>query len=183
VTSTDPADVRGPDDRGAGDAAADAGVQDVLLRPADEADADAIASVLVASRAAAVAAGWMPPSVHPASDALRHVREHLLVRREVWVAETAGERGQVVGVAVLDLSWLDDLYVHPDHAGQGIGTALLQLAQARLPDGFDLWVFESNAPAQRFYERHGLVEVERTDGAENEERAPDRRYRWPGSPA
>jgi hypothetical protein len=30
----------------------------------------------------------------------------------------------------------------------------------------------------RFYQRHGFVPVERTDGAGNEEREPDVRYQW-----
>jgi len=152
---------------------------DTLLRPAGEDDAPAIAEVLLAARAAAVAAGAMPASVHPASDMPRHVREGILPHREVWVAQ-AGEGADVLGVMALDATWLDDLYVHPSAAGQGIGSALLQLAQALRPDGFDLWVFEVNGPARRFYERHGLTLVERTDGSGNAERAPDLRYRWAG---
>ncbi len=42
----------------------------------------------------------------------------------------------------------------------------------------DLWTFQSNIGAQRFYNRHGFLEVMRTDGAGNEERSPDIRYRW-----
>lgn len=146
-----------------------------MLRPATEDDVDAITSVLLRTRAAAVAAGTMPPAVHPASDMARHVREDLLVRREVWVSEVPDE---VVAVMSLDDRWLDDLYVVAGHAGRGIGSTMLDLAKTLRPDGFDLWVFEVNTPAQRFYERHGLVELERTDGAENPERAPDRRYGW-----
>ena len=33
----------------------------------------------------------------------------------------------------------------------------------------------------RFYRRHGLVDLERTDGSANEERAPDIRMAWPGA--
>jgi len=150
---------------------------DTVLRPAAEQDAPAIAQVMLAARDGAVAAGTMPASVHPAADLLRHVREHILPHREVWVAEDGAE---VVAVMALDADWLDDLYVHPSAAGTGIGSALLQLAQALRPDGFDLWVFDVNAPARRFYERHGLSAVERTDGSGNEERAPDVRYRWAG---
>jgi GNAT superfamily N-acetyltransferase len=124
---------------------------------------------------------------------LRHVREDLLARREVWVAEAAiasapdtaapaADAAEVVAVMSLDEEWLDDLYVAPEHAGHGVGSALLQLAKALRPNGFDLWVFEVNAPARRFYERHGLVQLERTDGSGNDERAPDCRYGWrPGS--
>ena len=62
-----------------------------------------------------------------------------------------------------------------------MGAALLELVQARQPDGFCLWVFESNTPARGFYARHGLLELERTDGSSNEERAPDVRLVWPGA--
>ena len=46
--------------------------------------------------------------------------------------------------------------MHPDHQGRGIGTALLERAKARMPGGFRLWVFQANAGARGFYERHGL---------------------------
>ena len=52
--------------------------------------------------------------------------------------------------------------------------------KARRPRGFALWVFESNAPARAFYARHGLLELEHTDGADNQERSPDLRMAWPG---
>ena len=154
---------------------------ELVLRQATGEDARAIAEVMLSARMAAVATGSMPPVVHPASDMLRHVGEDVLPHREVWVAEAGGD---VVAVMALDEQWLDDLYVRPEHAGEGIGSALLDLAKALRPAGFELWVFEINAPARRFYERHGLVLRERTDGAGNEERAPDLRYRWPsGDPA
>jgi chorismate mutase len=62
-----------------------------------------------------------------------------------------------------------------------VGSALLDLAKTRRPDGFCLWVFEVNHPARGFYARRGLVELERTDGSANEERAPDIRMAWPGA--
>ena len=62
-------------------------------------------------------------------------------------------------------------------------TQFVDRAKAAHPDGLQLWTFQANAPAQRFYERHGFHEVERTDGAGNEERSPDIRYRWQPEPA
>ena len=44
-------------------------------------------------------------------------------------------------------------------------------------DQVQLWTFQSNAGARRFYERHGFVAVQTTDG-DNEEQAPDIRYLW-----
>ncbi|MEC9052268.1 MAG: GNAT family N-acetyltransferase, partial [Actinomycetota bacterium] len=96
---------------------------------------------------------------------------------ETWVAEV---EGVPVGYARTTAGWLDDLYVQPAHQGTGVGAALLDLVTARQPDGFCLWVFESNRPAREFYARHGLIELERTDGSGNEEREPDVRLVWPG---
>ncbi|HEY1625475.1 MAG TPA: MmcQ/YjbR family DNA-binding protein [Streptosporangiaceae bacterium] len=55
---------------------------------------------------------------------------------------------------------------------------LLDLAKRRRPGGLQLWTFESNVRARRFYARHGFTVEERTDGSGNEERAPDMRYVW-----
>ena len=147
----------------------------VVLRPAGPDDLEAVVEVHLASRHAAVPA--MPPSVHPDSDALPHFRS-LMAHAETWVAEVDG---RVVGFALVDGAWLDHLYVLPEHAGQGIGANLLDLVKTLRPGGFALWVFESNEPARRFYRRWGLVELERTDGSTNEERAPDVRMAWEGA--
>ncbi|MDQ3627724.1 MAG: GNAT family N-acetyltransferase [Actinomycetota bacterium] len=150
----------------------------VSLRPVEgSADTVASAEVFAASRGAAVRTGHIPPGPHPPSDALRHFRDDVVPRREVWLAELDG---RVVGVLALDETWLDHLYVLPEHTAQGIGSALLELAKALRPDGFGLWAFVCNTPAQAFYEHHGLVEVQRTDGAGNDERSPDIRYVWRG---
>jgi len=55
-----------------------------------------------------------------------------------------------------------------------------RVAKRERPHGLWLWTFVSNEGAQRFYERHGFAEVERTDGRANEERAPDVLYAWSG---
>lgn len=80
--------------------------------------------------------------------------------------------GGLLGILVLDGDCIDQLYVDPATTGQGIGSRLLSVAKAQRPGGLRLWTFVSNLRAQRFYERHGLVEVQRTNGSDNEERAP-----------
>jgi hypothetical protein len=41
----------------------------------------------------------------------------------------------------------------------------------------ELWCFQANARARRFYEARGFHAIRFTDGADNEERTPDG-YRW-----
>jgi GNAT superfamily N-acetyltransferase len=147
---------------------------DLLLRRAEPADADAIADLYTAARVAAVP--FMPPALHTNAEDRRWFGERLADgEHEAWLAERDGE---LLAFALLTATWLDHLFVRPDVKRSGIGSALLDLAKALRPDGFGLWVFESNGPARAFYARHGLVEVERTDGSGNEEKAPDIKMEW-----
>jgi chorismate mutase/GNAT superfamily N-acetyltransferase len=146
---------------------------DLTLRPAVDADAAVVAGIHLASRRAAA----MPPGVHT-DDEVRSWLAGRLRADDVWVAEVDGVPA---GYARFTSTWLDDLYVAPSYAGQGVGSALLDLVKAQRPGGFCLWVFEMNAPARAFYARRGLVELERTDGSANEEGAPDLRMAWTGA--
>jgi GNAT superfamily N-acetyltransferase len=144
----------------------------VLLRPAAPGDAAAVAGVWLRSFAAAL------PTVRRAhsDDQVRGwIRDVLLPRHDVWVAEAGGA---VVGLLALSEGWLDQLYLEPGRRGRGIGDRFVALAKERQPAGLQLWTFQVNEPARRFYERHGFVAVERTDGSRNEEREPDVRYVW-----
>jgi chorismate mutase/ribosomal protein S18 acetylase RimI-like enzyme len=161
------------------------GTPDLTLRAAGPDDVEPLAGLFHDARAAAYPA--MPHPVHGLPEIRHWFREVLGLAprtipmpadRETWVAERDGEP---VGYLVLDPEWLDSLYVRPDLTGQGIGSALLDLAKGLRPDGFGLWVFETNVRAQRFYRRHGLVVVRRTDGSDNEERAPDLEMTWFGA--
>lgn len=144
------------------------------LRRATLQDAAAVADVLVRSRLAAADA--IPPMVHPADEVLRWIRDTVLPEREVWLAETATARP--LAVLVLEEDWIDQLYVDPAATGGGLGSRLIDLAKSRRPAGLQLWTFQSNTGARRFYLRHGFTEAERTDGAGNEEKAPDIRFVW-----
>jgi GNAT superfamily N-acetyltransferase len=148
----------------------------VLRRAATPSDAATAAELYLRARRAAVPA--VPPLVHDDDDVRRWFRE-VVPERETWLAEHGGAP---VAVMVLDGDELDQLYVHPDRTGRGVGSRLLALAQRSRPGGLALWTFQSNLGAQRFYERHGFIAVERTDGSGNEERAPDVRYAWRPAP-
>jgi GNAT superfamily N-acetyltransferase len=149
---------------------------ELALRPATEADLPAVTEVLMAAREAAYPA--MPHGVHVPDEVRAWVAGWDLAATPVWLACSGAA---VLGYARFDEVWLDDLYVAPSAQGGGVGSALLDVVKAQRPGGFCLWVFESNAPARRFYAARGLVELEHTDGSANEERAPDLRMAWAGT--
>ena len=144
------------------------------IRRASAQDASAVAEVFIASRRAA--ATYLPNTVHSEDEDRRFVRDILIASMETWVATDID--GRVTALLALRPGWIDQLYVHPEFANHGIGSMLVDHAKDRQRHGLQLWTFASNLGAQRFYERHGFVEAERTDGADNEERAPDIRYVW-----
>ena len=147
----------------------------LTFRLAEPEDLPEVADLFLASRTAA--GGAMPPIAAPWDVVRGHIESWDLSVREVWVAEDALG---LSGFATLTGAWLESLYVAPERQGCGVGTALLDLAMALRPEGFGLWVFASNAPARGFYRRHGLIELEHTDGSANPERQPDIRMVWPG---
>ncbi|PDT81450.1 GNAT family N-acetyltransferase [Sinorhizobium sp. BJ1] len=83
----------------------------------------------------------------------------------------------LVGIVAFRPGWIDQLYVLPAHQGRGLGASLLRVARTGACE-LSLWTFQRNWGARRFYENHGFVAVEETDGSRNEEREPDVLYRW-----
>lgn len=103
----------------------------------------------------------------------------LTARHEICVLE---DRARVIGFAGLSKGWLDHLYVDPDCQGRGFGSMLLEHVKALQPEGTQLWVFQKNAGARRFYERHDFRLERMTDGSGNMEHEPDALYTWQPKP-
>lgn len=101
-------------------------------------------------------------------------RERVFSTCTAWGAFAGGV---LVGIIAFREGCIDQLYVLPRAQGRGVGTCLLEIAKSK-GDDLSLWTFQRNVAARRFYERHGFVIVEETDGSENEEREPDVLYRW-----
>jgi GNAT superfamily N-acetyltransferase len=168
------------------------------LRRADRRDALVLPEIFLGAFRAAL------PHVrlaHDDADCRRHFGGPIIDEHETWVA--VGRDGVAVafltfGGDVVDVGgvvdadgvgdaagaqrgvaarWVDQLYVRVGAQRNGAGTALLRHAQQRSPGGIDLWTFQANAGARRFYEGGGFVAVAMTDG-DNEEGEPDVRYRW-----
>ena len=144
----------------------------ITIRRAGAHDACDTAAVLSAAHKAMA----FFPKLHTDDEDIAFIRG-LIADAEVWIAV---EDGAVRGLAAIDGEWLAQLYVHPNHQGRGIGTALLEHVKRKRPGSFQLWTFQANDGARRFYERHGCTAEEFTDGDGNEEKLPDVRYVWPG---
>jgi ribosomal protein S18 acetylase RimI-like enzyme len=148
--------------------------QQAAIRPAEAADAAAIAQVHITSREAAMP--WLPPRRRTDAEVERWVREVVLAESDVWVAVDGA--GTVLGYAAVEGEWLEHLYLLPGARRRGIGSLLLARAKAHRPQGLDLHVFQRNTDAQAFYARHGFTVVDRNDGSRNMEREPDMTLRW-----
>ena len=169
-------------------AIAEPGVEGVLralqpgiptIRPATVADAPSCARVYRRSKSFSIPE---VPEPHTEPDIATWMGDVAIPTMDVWVADLDGV---VVGQMMLQRvpddnadanAFIHHLYIDPSWMGKGLGDQFMALARQRHPDGLELWAFQSNERARRFYERHGFVAVEFTDGSGNEERWPDVRY-------
>ena len=140
------------------------------LRLATQTDAKAIADVYFASNRLLD----FLPKLHDLDSYRWYVANVMLKEWTVTVAEDdsgivafLGRRGEEMG----------HFYTRPDRIGQGVGTQLVEAAKASGVDALELWCFQANTRARRFYQARGFRASRFTDGADNEERTPDVRYR------
>jgi GNAT superfamily N-acetyltransferase len=101
-------------------------------------------------------------------------RERVFEHCEVW---GAFDGAAMRGIIAFREGWIDQLYVLPTAQRRGVGKDLLRVAQNAF-DRLQLWTFQRNAPARRFYEARGFALIQQTDGARNEEKEPDALYLW-----
>lgn len=98
-------------------------------------------------------------------------------RCEMSVAWHGSQRAGFMAIAPRT-GVLDQIFVHPDAFGVGIGRFLLDHAKARMPRGFTLFTPSANARARRFYEAGGLVVSH--EGRHPVWGHPVTHYRWTG---
>lgn len=141
------------------------------LRPALPSDMRAVARL---HRRVRLACLPYLPELHTPEDDVAFFQGLVFPRSAIWLAE-AGQ--DLIGFGALARDWLDHLYVDPSWHGRGVGTALLDAAKACSAE-LNLWTFQRNEQARRFYESKGFVPMILTDGSGNEENEPDVHYRW-----
>lgn len=144
----------------------------VTLSPAEPRDAVALARILGDWLRGT---GWIPV-LHNRGEDLSFLRRMIASHRVLVARDTVP-----VGFIAVKHGDIAAFHVAETHRGRGIGKALLDAVKAEEPR-LALWTFQANVDAIRFYAREGFVEVERTDGAGNEERLPDVRMIWRSAP-
>jgi GNAT superfamily N-acetyltransferase len=141
------------------------------LRCATDEDASAIAELFFASYRLLN----FLPMLHTIEETRSFVAEVMLRDCTVTVAE---DDAGIVAFLARHGAEIAQLYTRPDRIGRGAGTQLIEAAKSSGGAALELWCFQANARARRFYEARGFHAIRFTDGADNEERTPDVRYRW-----
>jgi putative acetyltransferase len=142
-----------------------------MLRLLELNDMDQAAVVQRRSRDRALP--WMKVLHTPEEDRW-FFREHVFKTCQLW---GYFEDGELAGFIAFREGWIDHLYVLPTSQRRGIGSALLQVAQ-RTKRNLNLWTFQRNTTARRFYKKHAFALIKETDGSGNEENEPDALYTW-----
>jgi GNAT superfamily N-acetyltransferase len=140
-----------------------------MIRKATAYDAIAIAAFYADIRMDSV------PPIHSVGDIEWYITHRLIARGSSHAYELDGN---IVGWLDTHKGWVDQLYCRRGFTGRGVGKALLDFAKQNSLGELQLWTFQVNTGARKFYAREGFIEVELTDGKTNEERAPDVRMKW-----
>ena len=115
------------------------------------------------------------PVLHTVQEDRWFIENVILKECEVIVAE--GDGG-IVSFLARNGEEIRLLYSHPGFIGSGAGSLLLDAVKKSGVAALELWCFQANQRARRFYEDRGFRAVRFTDGRDNEEKVPDVRYRW-----
>jgi GNAT superfamily N-acetyltransferase len=115
------------------------------------------------------------PMLHTVEEDRRFIENVILRECEVVVAE---DDSGLVSFLARQAEEIRLFHTRPDRIGLGAGAQLVELAKASGVAGLELWCFQANLRARRFYEARGFRAIRFTDGENNEEKMPDTRYRW-----
>jgi len=111
--------------------------------------------------------------IHPFEDHVFFLNNILNKDNKIYIAV---DDKKVVGILAFNDYELNQLYIHVDYQGKGLGKRFLALAKENSKGRLELYTFEVNHKAQQFYERNGFKIIGR--GYENEENMDDIKYEW-----
>jgi ribosomal protein S18 acetylase RimI-like enzyme len=113
------------------------------------------------------------PDPHPIAEQTAYLLDEVVPNHDVRLAR---DRQGIAGFLAATPQTIAQLYVRVDRLGEGIGSALLRLAQEQSTGDLWLYTFARNTRALGFYARHGFVEVSR--GFDPHWRLEDVRLEW-----
>ncbi|WP_281543613.1 GNAT family N-acetyltransferase [Grimontia sp. SpTr1] len=97
------------------------------------------------------------PEAHDFEAHRYYLNRILTATNRIYLAlERRSER--VLGLIAFDENVITQLYVDCEYQHQGIGSALVELAKETTSDNLQLYTFEMNEVARRFWRKHGFVE-------------------------
>lgn len=138
-----------------------------MIRDALPADAPAVRAVAARAWPAAYEGLFEPAFIEAVvarTYAVEAIREHIADPGSVFLVACDGDA--VTGFLHYGAGELHRLYVEPELVGRGIGAALLEELNSRLPAGTEYvaLVREGNERALHFYDRHGFERAGLVDG-------------------
>jgi GNAT superfamily N-acetyltransferase len=106
---------------------------------------------------------------------IAYFRAHVLPANQVWVAADENDRPQAF--MAMNIDFIDQLFVHPEHWRAGLGSQLLAQARQLSPQRLWLYTLQVNWNARAFYEKNGFraVAFGVSPAPESE---PDIKYEW-----
>jgi GNAT superfamily N-acetyltransferase len=127
--------------------------------------------------------GWHsidPKLVHPLPKSEWRIRwvSEIIPNHEIAVLETDGE---ILGFITVNFntSELSQIFTSLSEQGRGAGSALMNWAKSKYPEGLYLFTLELNRRSRKFYRKHGFREtgfsINQINGY------PSVRYEWSGA--
>jgi GNAT superfamily N-acetyltransferase len=115
------------------------------------------------------------PTIHPLHEVIEYITSVRVANGSSYVLE---QNDKILAWLDVADGWVHHLCVRRGETGKGFGKELLAYAKLKSPEGLQLWTFQVNDGARRFYKREGFQEVELTNGENCEEKQPDVRLVW-----
>lgn len=116
----------------------------------------------------------IPELIQKEDDIRAFFSGHVLPNASTWCGFDGPD---IVAVMVLVSTWIEQLYIAPEHSGTGIGERLIAIAKARTAS-LDVWVSPDSERTQAFYERLDFATIATTDRDNVDSDAPDVHRRW-----
>lgn len=139
-----------------------------MIRPAKLFDASKIGAILSEF---VEETDWLP-KLHSKAQDIQHCATMI---GNGWV--TVFDENGVQGFIARRENEILSLYVAQEWRSSGVGSALIRVAQKEA-QSLDLWTFQQNHPARKFYHAMGFKEAQLTYGANNDEGLPDLQLHW-----